>query len=165
MNINFIRHRRMLWHLGRITVLCFPLKIALFKFIDFIASWRWEPWTFLNINICDFWQTFVFFYRNISDFWQFGGGEQTTLFWVGTNQRVGRLWTIKQSYFFVGLTWPPHWSHMCDSTQASLCPGLHGNILYHSMWIEWSLFQNLNISDPKYDLWPWYVTLDIDQMT
>ena len=32
MNINFIRHRRMLSHLGRITVLCFPLRQLLTKY-------------------------------------------------------------------------------------------------------------------------------------
>ena len=43
--------------------------------------------------------------------------------------------------------WPlddlwPHicWSHMCDSTQESLCPSPMG--IHQCMWIQWSILQN-----------------------
>ena len=46
MNINFIRHRRMLSHLGRITVLCFPLKDPLARACTFFPFCLVMYWTF-----------------------------------------------------------------------------------------------------------------------
>ena len=52
MNINFIRHRRMLSHLGRITVLCFPLKAFWGKFSEdaVLACFRRSTTATLIIN-------------------------------------------------------------------------------------------------------------------